>query len=385
MKKIMVNQRNKEENQLDSVTLKKLKRETKGITLIALVVTIIVLLILAGVAISLTIGQNGIINRAKDAVEIYEEAGIREKEGLNDLAGEIDKHANAGISNDKNRYQDMINKYTNLQELLYTARSGLSDIFSKLQNIRMELLEVKQSNDENGEHQNAVNQYLSEIDNVANTVSYDNIYLLNGFLETPFVEEIDDYNWTLQIDGCKTADLGINNLNVSDENNIQKIEETISQINLLRSYCGAKLSQVELLVEIYSAANDIINQNYDLEKTKQEIAKQTLNQFINIFASEKQLIEQVESGMMTDDDIENFQEEANALLEVIDIIANNIKINSEHILNGDFAQVSNVNLNALGKNGEKLEVKLDSTENRNTSLSNIEDAEVIINGIIGSL
>lgn len=54
-------------------------------------------------------------------------------------------------------------------------------------------------------------------------------------------------------------------------------------------------------------------------------------------------------------------------------------------MNGDFAQVPNVNLNALGKNGEKLEVKLDSTENRNTSLSNIEDAEVIINGIIGSL
>ena len=385
MKKIMVNQRNKEENQLDSVTLKKLKRETKGITLIALVVTIIVLLILAGIAISLTIGQNGIINRAKDAVEIYEDAGIREKEGLNDLAGEIDKHANAGISNDKNRYQDMINKYTNLQELLYTARSGLSDIFSKLQNIRMELLEVKQSNDENGEHQNAVNQYLSEIDNVANTVSYDNIYLLNGFLETPFVEEIDDYNWTLQIDGCKTEDLGINNLNVSDENNIQKIEETISQINLLGSYCGAKLSQVELLVEIYSAANDIIKQNYDLEKTKQEIAKQTLEQFVNIFASEKQLIEQAESEINTSDDIESLQEEANALLEVIDIIANNIKISSEHILNGDFAQVPNVNLNALGKNGEKLEVKLDSAENRNTSLSNIEDAEVIINGIIDSL
>lgn len=41
MKKIMVNQRNKEENQLDSVTLKKLKRETKGITLIALVVTMV--------------------------------------------------------------------------------------------------------------------------------------------------------------------------------------------------------------------------------------------------------------------------------------------------------------------------------------------------------
>ena len=42
-----------------------IKKQVKGITLIALVVTIIVLLILAGVALNLTIGQNGIISRAK--------------------------------------------------------------------------------------------------------------------------------------------------------------------------------------------------------------------------------------------------------------------------------------------------------------------------------
>ena len=40
-------------------TIQTIKKQVKGITLIALVVTIIVLLILAGVAISLTIGQNG--------------------------------------------------------------------------------------------------------------------------------------------------------------------------------------------------------------------------------------------------------------------------------------------------------------------------------------
>ena len=38
-------------------------RNEKAITLVALVVTIIVLLILAGVAISLSIGNNGIISR----------------------------------------------------------------------------------------------------------------------------------------------------------------------------------------------------------------------------------------------------------------------------------------------------------------------------------
>ena len=41
----------------------------KGITLVALVITIIVLLILAGVSISLVVGDNGIMTRAKDAGE----------------------------------------------------------------------------------------------------------------------------------------------------------------------------------------------------------------------------------------------------------------------------------------------------------------------------
>ena len=42
-------------------------RQNKGITLIALVITIIVLLILAGVAISMLSGDNGILNRASDS------------------------------------------------------------------------------------------------------------------------------------------------------------------------------------------------------------------------------------------------------------------------------------------------------------------------------
>ena len=39
----------------------------KGITLVALVVTIVVLLILAGVSINLVLGENGLINNAKEA------------------------------------------------------------------------------------------------------------------------------------------------------------------------------------------------------------------------------------------------------------------------------------------------------------------------------
>ena len=44
-------------------------RSQKGITLIALVITIIVLLILAGVSIAMLTGQNGILTRANNAKE----------------------------------------------------------------------------------------------------------------------------------------------------------------------------------------------------------------------------------------------------------------------------------------------------------------------------
>lgn len=52
--------------------------KNKGITLIALVITIIVLIILAGVSINLTLGENGIFNKAKYAKEEVNKASERE-------------------------------------------------------------------------------------------------------------------------------------------------------------------------------------------------------------------------------------------------------------------------------------------------------------------
>ena len=49
---------------MKKLNIKRIKNK-KGITLVALVVTIVVLLILAGVSLNLLIGNNGIITRAK--------------------------------------------------------------------------------------------------------------------------------------------------------------------------------------------------------------------------------------------------------------------------------------------------------------------------------
>ena len=58
------------------------RSKNKGITLIALVITIIVLLILAGVSIATLTGQNGILTRATDAKEVTNKEGAREKLNL---------------------------------------------------------------------------------------------------------------------------------------------------------------------------------------------------------------------------------------------------------------------------------------------------------------
>ena len=58
---------------------KKLVTNKKGITLIALVITIIVLLILAGITISMITSQDGILNKAVSAKERTKEASDEEK------------------------------------------------------------------------------------------------------------------------------------------------------------------------------------------------------------------------------------------------------------------------------------------------------------------
>ena len=55
------------------------RSKQNGITLIALIVTIIVLLILAGVTIATLTGENGILNQANDAAEDTKQKTAKEK------------------------------------------------------------------------------------------------------------------------------------------------------------------------------------------------------------------------------------------------------------------------------------------------------------------
>ena len=80
----------------------------KGITLVALVITIIILLILAGVAIT-TLTQTGLFENAKQAKNAMENAQNEENTILSDYSSEINEYISSN-RNDKENSQSLINK-----------------------------------------------------------------------------------------------------------------------------------------------------------------------------------------------------------------------------------------------------------------------------------
>ena len=85
---------------------KKIFKSTKGITLIALVVTIIILLLLAGISIAMLTGNNGILTQGQRAKEETRIAGVEEvvklyKQGkyIDSTTGSVTENANEMLEN----------------------------------------------------------------------------------------------------------------------------------------------------------------------------------------------------------------------------------------------------------------------------------------------
>ena len=88
-----------------------MKKQEKGITLIALVVTIVVLLILAGISIGMLTGENGIIGQSKEAKESTEIS--QEKEIVNMAAVQAagkDKYGNVTKNNLQDALDEIVGK-----------------------------------------------------------------------------------------------------------------------------------------------------------------------------------------------------------------------------------------------------------------------------------
>ena len=72
------------------------KKYTKGITLISLAITVVILLILAGISIGTLVGNKGIVEKASSAKETAEKVSLEEKIEAAIITAE-QKHKNATL------------------------------------------------------------------------------------------------------------------------------------------------------------------------------------------------------------------------------------------------------------------------------------------------
>lgn len=89
--------KNERQSKVKTVNEKLATKKQKGITLIALVVTIVVLLILAGVSLNLILNNNGVISKAKQAAEESDAAGAKDEMSLYLANLKIDKEQDSNF------------------------------------------------------------------------------------------------------------------------------------------------------------------------------------------------------------------------------------------------------------------------------------------------
>ena len=124
--------------------------------MLALVVTIIVLLILAAITLNLTLGENGIIERAKLARDKAKNASIAEEEAMNEAADEIDNSGNGGGSGDggtcpecpdvselENTIKELQNTIASLEQQLANEKANKAELEKQIADLNKQIEELK--------------------------------------------------------------------------------------------------------------------------------------------------------------------------------------------------------------------------------------------------
>lgn len=127
-------------------------KKDKGITLIALVITIIILIILAGISVATLTGDNGLFSRAKQAKENSKYSSIEE---------EVKLAVNASYDNtaslNKEMLKENLNKIERINPKIENVEFDLSVTIDGYQFLITELGQVtKVKNNENKEYENLV-------------------------------------------------------------------------------------------------------------------------------------------------------------------------------------------------------------------------------------
>ena len=192
---------------------KKNYQNQNGITLIALVVTIVVLLILAGVSLNALFGNNGIIKRAQDAQNKMDEATQNDLDAINGLNEWIDGESTGG---DTGEALDIIERYVlgedkkgisyttivDMDTWIFTNNEIISNAENSLKTLSMAMDIFKSELEVAFEYSNR--QYIMAIDGNTGITKAVKKYELKTYEP----KKIYDGSIKLKDDGTSVKDLG---------------------------------------------------------------------------------------------------------------------------------------------------------------------------------
>ncbi len=144
---------------------------SKGITLVSLVVTIVVLIILAGISLNLTLGENGLFTMAKKAKENIELAQIEEQTRMNELYDELEQggyYENPEIGELEGTIDDLNKTIKSLEDQLEGAKQEKQGLQENIQELNGEIDnlhgQVNQQKTEIEEKETKINELTSQVE-----------------------------------------------------------------------------------------------------------------------------------------------------------------------------------------------------------------------------
>ena len=348
-------------------------RKNKCITLIALIITIVLLIILLGVSIDLII-DGKIFNSAEKAVNGTNAKVAQEQSRVDELMGKLNQ-IEGKVDKDNNTI--MITKINDGISYIATAEGGMSEMHSVLQRYR-EVVESfcnNYSEADKAQVQLELQQLLQYFDSISNETVFNNEKILDG----SFNKSVGINELTLQIDNLSSSGLGLDitaidtNL-ASTEAALQYLEiinEALDKVSKNRMKCATIQDALYILSDYYTEENNIINSStINMDK---KIAKAGLNSIKGMLKRNKTHCEQSILETFSTDDKQNFMAQMDALLIAIDHIANNADYNGQKLLDGTFSNISRINTTTLG-GGTKLSTDVLTTEAAESAKTQYQNA-----------
>ena len=369
-------------------------KEQKGITLLALVITIIVLLVLASVTINTMVSNKGLVSKSQEAKfkmeagsykeKAYVKAGAKSQQvikvnHITDLGDKLEAQMRT--------YEKAAMKAKDNISLIQTAEGALNETNSILQRMR-ELMTQYLNNtftDEDIKNiKNEMSQLKDEINRIAETTMFDNQKLLDGtYKSTVQLGDSINSQGSMEISISNMGWKGIYGEDDIDytlsQDSLDKIDKALEKVSQQRSSLGAKQNRLEHTVnyidELNSNIYDLANYVFSYRQvtlaagaysardgiSMVKTAEGALVETHSMLQRMHELMTQWANGTnLTDSDKEKLKNEMEQLKDEINTIVKNTKFDNKILLDGSLN--ADVQIGFTYDEGNNVSVSINSMD-----------------------